>query len=121
MLDKTIDSALQNLRRDLIRNGGDGLEHVEALMRLRGIPMPRVLPPKRPDAAKHGQMRRIILDALREGPKPMRELVPLVHAARQGLSRQAAYQRTGQALVKLKLAGHVGREGRVWGLAPHII
>lgn len=43
MLPKTIDSGLRDLRRNLIRNGGEGLEYVEALMRLGDVPMPRVI------------------------------------------------------------------------------
>lgn len=114
MLNRTIDSALQNLRRDLLRNGGEGLEHVEALMRLRGVtPEPRRRY-RKPDCAKRGDMRRLVLSILSEGPKTMRELVPQVHAGRPELSREAAYQRTGQTLVKLKQLGLVGREGRVW-------
>ena len=117
MLDKTIDSALQNLRRNLIRNGGDGLEHVEALMRIRGMEFKRVLTRKRGAAAKRGQMRRIVLAILFDGPKRMCELVPMVHAARPDIEAAAAYQRTGQVLVNLKLDGLVVRDGRVWGLS----
>lgn len=36
ILDKTTNSALAKLRRDLIRNGGEGLVHVEALGRMKG-------------------------------------------------------------------------------------
>jgi hypothetical protein len=32
MLDRTIDSLLLNLRRNLIRTGGNGLAHVETLL-----------------------------------------------------------------------------------------
>ncbi|WP_159458612.1 hypothetical protein [Roseisalinus antarcticus] len=44
MQDKTIDNALLALRKDMIRNGGDGLTHVEALLTMRGVGLPAVLP-----------------------------------------------------------------------------
>ena len=37
MLDKTIDSALLKLRRQIIRGGLDGLDHFNALLVQRGI------------------------------------------------------------------------------------
>ncbi len=117
MLDKTIDSALANLRRDLIRSGGDGLEHVEALMRLRGVPMPRVMPPKKPDAARYGQMRRLIYAALRDGPRTAPEIARVVAASPPEITPEEALKRTWNALSKMKHEGLVGREGRVWRLA----
>ena len=35
--DETITASLYYLRAQIIRDGADGLEHVEALMRLRGL------------------------------------------------------------------------------------
>ena len=117
MLDKSIGGALLALRKQIIRGDGAGLEHVEALLRLRSVPIPRVLPSKRVDAARRGHMRRLVLGALRGGPKAMPDLVAHVAAHRPELGPQAAYHRTGQALQKLRLAGLVTREGRSWGLA----
>ena len=37
MLDKTIDSALRHLHRECMNGRAEGLEHVVALMRLRGV------------------------------------------------------------------------------------
>jgi hypothetical protein len=54
MQDKAIDSALLNLRKQIMRGGGDGLEHVEARLGLRGVDMPAVLPAKRSCAAGRG-------------------------------------------------------------------
>lgn len=116
MLDKTIDSTLQNLRRDLIRNGGDGLKHVEALMRLRGIPMPRVMPKQSPDRAGHGVMKVMILEALRGGPQTFRDLVAYVSGRRPEIGPDAAYKRTAQVLANMKARGLVGRDGKVWNI-----
>ena len=68
MLDKTIDSALLNLRRDLIRGAGDGLAHVEALLTLRGVALPEVRPKRAPGCAGQGVMARMALAAPSIGP-----------------------------------------------------
>ena len=119
MLDKSIDNALLALRAQIIRGDGKGLDHVEALLRQRGIdPQAHIVRAKRKaDAARKGLMRVIVLDALRDGPKTMREMAQYVRARRPDISPEAAYQRTGQVLAKLKLRGLVARDGRVWRLA----
>ena len=50
MSERSINSALLALRKQLIRGDGLGLEHVEALLVMRGVALPCVLPAKRPDA-----------------------------------------------------------------------
>ena len=50
MLDKSMDGARLALRKGIIRGDGAGLEHVEALLALRRVTLPRVLPAKRADA-----------------------------------------------------------------------
>lgn len=117
MLDKSIDGALLALRKQTIRGGGVGLEHVEALLALRGVPMPQVRAPRRPDVARCRLMRLLVLAALRDGPKRVREIAATVAVRRPELPAQAAYTRTGQALARLKRAGLVTREGRLWGLS----
>lgn len=122
MQDKSIDGALLALRKQIIRSKGDGLAHVEALLTLRDVPMPRVLPVKTPDAARRGQMRALVYEALRGGPKPLQDIVAHVAAARPELVPHAAYKRTTQALAKMRTCERGGvlaekRGGRcVWGL-----
>ena len=122
MQDKSIDGALLALRKQIIRSKGEGLAHVEALLALRGVPMPNVLPPKAPDAARRGQMRALVYEALRDGPKPLGDIVAHVEAARPELEPRAAYVRTTQALAKMRTCerGGVLAEKRggvcVWGL-----
>lgn len=117
MQDKSIDGALLALRKQIIRGDLEGLEHVEALLGIRGVPMPRVMPVKRPDAARRGHMRWIVLDAIRSGCSSYRAIVGYVSERRPDIAYKAAYSRTGQTLWKLRMAGLVRREGRVW-LAP---
>lgn len=56
----------------------------------------------------------IVLDALRQGPKTIREITSYVMQRRPELDWDAAYFRTAQALVKLRKKAVVGREGKVW-------
>ena len=69
MLDKSVDGALLALRKNIIRSKLDRLEHVEALLAMRGVDMSRVLPAKKSCVAGRGHSRAWILDALRDGPK----------------------------------------------------
>ena len=118
MLDKTINSALLTLRAQIIRGDGKGQDHVEAMLRSRGIdPQTCIVRAKRKaDAARKGLMRVIVLDALRGGPKTLRELAQIVAARRPEIGQEAAYQRTGQVLARMKRAVSVVREGRLWAL-----
>jgi len=116
MQDKSIDGALIALRKSIIRGNLDGLAHVEALLTIRCVPMPRVMPAKRPDAALRGHISRLVIDALRGGPMTLRALSDRVAEARPEIGPRAAYIRTGQVLARLKLADKVRRNGRMWGL-----
>ena len=114
-MDKSIDGALLALRRNLVRDGGEGLAHVEALLKLRGVPMPRVLP-KRQCVAGKGMMRLIVLEALRGGPQPLQSVVRHVEARRPELTHRQAYRRCELCLGRLRRAGLVVNEGGVWRL-----
>jgi len=117
MLDKSIDGALLALRKQIIRGDEAGLEHVEALLEARGVPMPRVMPAKRKDAARRGHMRLLVLSALRERHMRVPEIAAHVSARRPELAPEAAYHRAGQCLARLKREGSVQREGRLWRLS----
>ena len=114
MQDRTIDSALLALRKQIIRGNLDGLEHVEALLQFRGISMPRVMPAKRPDVARRGHMSLMVIETLSTGPKALPEIASAIGARRPEIDYAAAYQRTGQVLAKLRRKGRVRREGRLW-------
>lgn len=113
MLDKTIDSALLNLRKQIIRGDGKGRDHVEALLRLRDVPMPRV--PK-PSKHKSRQLGRSIIAALRDDPRTARQIAEAI-APLLGLTVSDTYSRLHQALWRLEKAGVVRHEGQMWGLA----
>ena len=67
MQGKTINNALLALRKDMLATDADGLEHVEALLTLRGVPLPHYNYFVR-DRVKRGLMRRVVLEALADGP-----------------------------------------------------
>ena len=121
MQDKTINNALLALRKQIKRGDLDGLAHVEALLVMRDVPMPAVLPAKRRDAARRGHMTAWILDALRDGPKPLCEIAAHVASKRPEIDERAAYVRTTQAMDKLKRKGRVvlecERDGCLWRLS----
>lgn len=120
MQDRTINAALLLLRARIIRGDGAGREHVEALLALRGVTLPPVWPGKRPDQASSGTMKRLLLGALRDGPRTRGELAALVAAQRPGLEWVNLGDRTDKALTKLRLGGLAVREERmgrwVWRL-----
>lgn len=114
MQDRTIDNALLALRRQIIRGDGENLAHVEALLRARGVRMPRVLPHQRELVARQGEVRHIVLTALKDRPMRLAEIAELIAETRGETDNKAHRNRTAQCLHKMKLAGLVRREGRVW-------
>ena len=120
MQDKSIDGALLALRKNIIRGNLDGLAHVEVLLTLRGVHMPAVLPAKKADVAKCGQMTRLVREALRGGPMTAMALTGIVVAARPEISASDANKRTAQVLCNMKFAGALVRDGRMWGLADGV-
>src|SRR6056297_1226287 len=117
MQDKSINNALLALRKQIIREGQDGLAEVETLLRMRGVAMPAVLPQKKADAARQGIMRLIVYDGMREGHRTQAALAAYVAARRPELTRRAAYVRTTQVLQKMRKAGMVRWEAGVWRVA----
>lgn len=115
MQDRSIDAALLALRKRTIREGREGLDHVEALLRLRGVDMPEVRSARGPDVARRGEAQRIVLDALRDGPKTLAEVETYMAERRPGVDRMR--HRASQAMCKLRKAGVILNDG-LWKLAP---
>jgi hypothetical protein len=119
MQNKTITNALIALRKQIIRENLDGLAHVDALLLARGIDPAKVRigPKRKPDQARQGMMRLMVLEALRDGPKTLHALAAVIAARRPEIALEAAVKRTAQALDKVQRAGLVTHEGKLWGLA----
>lgn len=116
MQDKTIDSALRHLHREALNGRHDGMEHIVALMALRGC-KPSVTHPHHSNAAKPGETKRLVLAALRGGPKTTEEMAERLMTQKPELLRNRAVNRVYQALLKLEKRGLVERDGK-WRLAP---
>lgn len=111
---ETINSALLNLRAQIVREDDPGLKHVEALLRLRGVALPPV-PGRQIRNFKRREMRRAVLAALATGPATSPELIERVAAA-HGLTAYEVETSVRSRLTGLRKAGVVGLEGRVWRL-----
>jgi hypothetical protein len=108
--EETTTVSLHYLRAQIIRDRLEGLAHVEALMRLRGLDPGAVhVPEKKVVRFRKGQMRIAVLEVLRE---------------RSGTTRQIAdalghrHSSVRQCLRTPKSRGAVRLDGRVWRLAP---
>jgi hypothetical protein len=114
---ETITRALVALRAELIREGGPGLEHVEALLQLRGHnlgPVPQKA--KTPARFRRNRLRVAIYAALRDGPLTGPEIVRRVSEA-HGIGYAAVYRSVYTQLGEMRRAGRVVREDGRWRLA----
>lgn len=114
--DETLNAALHFMRCQIVRDGAEGLDHVDALLRLRGVdPESLPMPQKRPKHFARGRLRIAIMEALRDGPMTGADLARRVQG--NGLDYAAAYKRVYQCLDAMKRAGVVKRNGGKWRLA----
>lgn len=107
MQDKTIDNALQALRKQ----GGHQGKLAEVLLDMRGVAWGGWVQDK---PFGRGQTKRFLLDALRDGPQTASELGRLLRASRPHITQAAAANRAYQALLRLEEKGLVRRDGRSW-------
>lgn len=108
-----ISSALRSLRIRTVREGRPGLDQLEALMALRGDPLPPV-PRANAVRFRKGELIRLVVEALREGPKTVGEVGAYVHAYKPAMPRDVAYQRASVILSRLKGRGLVELRAGVW-------
>jgi len=114
MQDKTIDSALLELRKQIIRGNGQSQDAVETLLAMRGVDMPPVNRGHRPDVAKRYQMRLWITKALKDGPQTLQELTDHIADRTPDVPRRLVYGRVSQALHKMYGKGLVRHKGQLW-------
>ena len=112
---ETITRALANLRTQIIRDGEPGLEHVEALLQLRGDnlgPVPRKAAPQR---FRRGKLRVAIFSALRGGPLTGPQVVECV-CVDHGLAYSAMYRSVYAQLGDMRRKGMLRHVGQLWGI-----
>jgi len=107
MQDKTIDNALLALRKQ----GGHQGSLAEVLLEMRGVPLPMIFQIR---ANKRGEVARLCMAALKEGPKTAGEVTDLLIAQKPHLRRRSAYHRVYTSLLRLVDRGKVGRDGKLW-------
>jgi hypothetical protein len=113
MQPQIITNALLSLRAQIVRAGEPGLEHVEALLQLRGHnlgPVPRKV--RRP--LGRAGVARLVLAALRDEPKTRGQLAEALVAA-HGLEQKQASVMAHNATQRLRRKGMVEWVG-VWRL-----
>lgn len=112
--DESLVSALHFMRCRIMREGEDGLEHVDALLKQLGTdPDSLPMPQKRVKHFARGELQRHILEVVRDGPLTGRQISERVGFK---LPPEAAYKRTYLALNAMKAKGMLRHEGRLWGL-----
>lgn len=115
MQDRTINSALLHLRKQLAQGDGVGLDHVEALLQQRGVQM-RTVPRIRMKATGKGFMAHWALEALQDGPQTARYVSKHIATRRPELTFEQSHKFAAVALTKLKRQGLVAHDGKLGGL-----
>ena len=110
MQDKTINSALLALRKQ----GGHQGKLAEVLLDMREVPLPAFYQDR---PFRRGDTKRLVLAALRDGPKTNSALGRMIQASRPDMTHKEAANRSYQCLLRLEGKGLVGRDGRGWVLA----
>lgn len=114
MQDKTINNALLALRKA----GGEQGELALRLLNIRGV-TPPVNRSRCPTAFRKGQMRRAILEILRDSPLESYDVATRIQAMKPEWTLKETLPRVRCTLSKMKADGLVTREGLVWALSAN--
>ncbi len=102
------------LRVEIVCEDRNGLEHVEAVLRLQRAPFhPASRAPR--EAFDRGALLREIARMLRDGPMTCPELADRVHEA-HGFTRRRTEECVRGRRGRMRRAGWVRLEGGLWGL-----
>ena len=118
MQEKSILNVLLHVRAEIIRDGLDGLEHVDALLIARGYdPASQHVPKKIPRYFGRGKQHEMLFDALRAGQGTARELANRVAERHGGVDAESILAALHVTLTGMKRRGLVANQGAVWRLA----
>lgn len=113
--DETITTSLIYLRAQIIREGRPGQDHVDALLRLRGVDLDGLrVPPVNKRTFAKGELTKAVLAALRDGPRTAPQLYDAIQPLAPDMPRRALSERVRTCLKRMEGRGVVRREGRVW-------
>ncbi len=119
--EETVISVLHYLRQVAVRDGLDTLPHVNALLAARGVePEELEVPRKTPKAFRKGELRRLVLEALRDGPQTGAEIARKVQGQKPELTFKQTYKRVYICLNTLKGRGVVRLEKHLWIILDRI-
>ena len=104
MQERSIIGVLCHMRSEIIREKLEGLDHVEALMRLRGFDpaSQHVRHKQRQNRFRQSQIKRAVIAALKDGPLTGRDMAARIHTQRPDLTYKEVYDRQYQALARMK-------------------
>lgn len=112
--EETLVAALHFMRCQIVREGAEGLEHIDALLRLRGVdPKSLPVPQKFPKTFKRGHLTQAILRELRDGPLRGSELARRLQG---NLAYDDAYKKVYAALHRLGRSGIILPKNNLWWL-----
>lgn len=113
---ETIARVLYQVRAEIVREGGDGLEHADALLRVRGLDPEAFDVPAKLERVFEGRgaRQRAVLAALGEGPATLPEVCDRVAKQNPGTDAGAIYQSIAVCLGNLKRRGAVRHVERQW-------
>jgi len=116
--DKTTNISLYYLRAQIIRDGSPGLEHVDALLRLRGLdPAAMHVPTKSVVRFRSGEFQRAVLVQLWGGPKTVQEIADTFADRLAHVDNWNRKMRVRKCLRMFEGRGVVLREGLSWSAA----
>ena len=101
MLNRTIDGALQQIHRQTM-NGAGGMEHVLALMALRGLAPVGKRPSPVGGGKRNRETRAIVMQAMCDGVTDTGAMAALLRQLRPELTLKQAHQRV--YMVRLRQA-----------------
>ena len=113
----TVLSVLRFVRREIIRDGLDGLEHIDALLRQFGCdPDALVTPYKRRNDFRKGEVRRLVLAILSKGDKRSAQVAREIMAVKPELDYDQAIQCAWKCMSRLKRQGLLTSDKMIWRL-----
>ena len=118
MSDDAINSALYHLRAQIIREETKGLKEVETLLRLRDCEVDAFQVPKKVERKfGRGELRLLVISALREGPMSLRDVADRVHAKRPDIALDGLLPKIATVLSTIKSKGIATNQNGKWSLA----
>lgn len=109
---KSVERCLYYVRAEIIREGMDGLEHIDGVLAAYGLdPDAYQVPLKRPQTFKgRGSMRRAVMAILKQGGATTMQVSQAI-ADEHDLDVDDVWRRVGPCLSHLKMRGLVANDG----------